>query len=113
MLWAASEQVPLDLNSILFENQLESALGFLRALSFEFHLEFNSKPNRICSGLPQSSFLSFLIKVKFKIRVQLKINEDLLWAASEQLLFIFNYSLLESQSESALAALEQFPLMLN
>ena len=54
-----SEAVHSNLN----KNQSESALGYLRRISFHLQLEFKYKSIRICSGLPQTDFLSFLIRI--------------------------------------------------
>ena len=98
------------------KNQLESALGCLRTVSFAFQLKLNLKSTRICSGQLQISFLQIHKKsvenqfksalgclrevngfVEISIRINAKTNSNLVWAATDGFSLGFDRNLIENQ----------------
>ena len=106
LLCSVSKQPTCNRNWKWIKKEWEYGLGCLRVVSSHFQIEFNCKSVGLYSGLPQNNFLSFLFSSRFTI------NQNLVWAASEQSPFIFNQIITTNRLESGLVA-EQFPFILN
>ena len=89
----------MDFDSNLIEHERKLIGSSPDQILIDLQLDLNQKSIRIWSGLPQTNFLSFLIKI------ELRMNDNLVWAASDKLQLIFKWNLINNQSESGLGCL--------